>query len=241
MCLKIPAPLWDEQYARHLLRRYWATLPDGFPAYTGSRFERFAGGGDRPAAANRFTADDLVAVATLSVQIPATAALRLLEPGSAELYNALLAHIPSGVRLEDADSDLIADGSPVWKLWDLLQEIDGIGSVRAGKLLARKRPHLIPVYDHVIKHVFERDASDLTFWSDLHCALRAHDQRLRRHLEACRAGAGFGDEISLIRVLDTMAWLHGKDTGLRADDDGLDGLDDEGLDGRDRLDGLDDR
>ncbi|WP_245936397.1 DUF6308 family protein [Streptomyces cahuitamycinicus] len=36
---------------------------------TGSRFEHLAGGGDRQAVANTVTADDLIAVQTLSVRI----------------------------------------------------------------------------------------------------------------------------------------------------------------------------
>ncbi|WP_405552840.1 hypothetical protein [Streptomyces sp. NBC_01171] len=48
MTLKIPAVLWDRQYVAGLLRRYWAVLPNGAPAYTGARFERLTGGGDQP-------------------------------------------------------------------------------------------------------------------------------------------------------------------------------------------------
>ncbi|WP_406130679.1 DUF6308 family protein [Streptomyces canus] len=39
--------------------------------FTGSRFEHLAGGGDRQAVANVVTADDLIAVQTLSVRTSA--------------------------------------------------------------------------------------------------------------------------------------------------------------------------
>ncbi|MEU1854184.1 DUF6308 family protein [Streptomyces sp. NPDC019990] len=45
------------------MRRYVGIgLPPGAVAFTGSRFEHLAGGGDRPEIADRITAEDLVAV-----------------------------------------------------------------------------------------------------------------------------------------------------------------------------------
>ncbi|MGQ4719142.1 DUF6308 family protein [Streptomyces anulatus] len=62
------------------LRRYFAIgLPPGAGVFTGGRFEHLAGGGDRRQVANRFTAEDLIAVQTLSVTVPASVALDLLE------------------------------------------------------------------------------------------------------------------------------------------------------------------
>ncbi|MFF5502006.1 DUF6308 family protein [Streptomyces roseolus] len=213
MTLKIPEALWDRSYLADLLRRYWKPLPDGTPAYTGSRFERLAGGGDRPETANHFTPADIIAVATLSVDIPARAALNLLEPAGHAPYTALLAQIPLDLDLAATDDERhIAEGSPAWTLWRTLREVDGIGPITAGKLLARKRPHLLPVYDAVIKRVFERPATDLTFWSDVRHALRADDHRLATHLEDTRTLAGIGNDIGILRTLDTAAWLHGKNT-----------------------------
>lgn len=62
------------------LRRYFGiSQPAGPAPFTGRRFEHLAGGGDRPAVANVVTADDLIALQTLSVTIPAQGALDLLE------------------------------------------------------------------------------------------------------------------------------------------------------------------
>jgi hypothetical protein len=48
------------------LSRYFGLgLPPGAAPYTGSRFEHLAGGGDRPEAAGRVEAEDLVAVVPL--------------------------------------------------------------------------------------------------------------------------------------------------------------------------------
>lgn len=55
-----------------LLKDYFSPFETiGRLGYTGSRFESLLGGGDRPDAANKFVADDLVAVSLLSVNIPA--------------------------------------------------------------------------------------------------------------------------------------------------------------------------
>ncbi|MFB7288113.1 DUF6308 family protein [Actinacidiphila glaucinigra] len=212
MTLHVPPCLWDEGRAVQLLREYWGRHSDGSPRFTGSRFERLAGGGDEPSVAGRFTADDVMAVATLGVTLPARAALRLVEPSAEDRYGALLEQLPADVELADADQHLIARGGPAWQLWEHLRETDGIGPVAAGKLLARKRPRLLPVYDSVIKRVFSRPRNDLSFWSDVRSTLRAEERQLVRHLERVRVLAGIGDDITVLRVLDTMAWTHGKDS-----------------------------
>ncbi|MFI2301204.1 DUF6308 family protein [Actinacidiphila glaucinigra] len=209
MTLYVPPCLWDETRAAQLLRRYWGRHADGSPRYTGSRFERLAGGGDKPCVADHFTADDVLAVSTLSVALPARAALRLVEPSAQDRYGVLLEQLPTDVELADADQHLIARGGPAWQLWERLRQIDGIGPVGAGKLLARKRPRLLPVYDSVIKRVFLRPSNDLGFWSDVRSSLRANDRQLVRHLRTVRALAGIGDDVSVLRVLDTMAWMCG--------------------------------
>ncbi|WP_121831128.1 DUF6308 family protein [Streptomyces sp. S1] len=214
MALKIPAALWDRQYVAGLLRRYWGLLPDGEPAYTGARFERLEGGGDQPEVADRFTPADFIAVAMLSVRVPVRAVLHVLEPADRNPCNRLLSQIPVGLELAAAEEGHIAADGPAWNLWRSLCDVTGIGPIGAGKLLARKRPHLLPVYDSVIKEVFERPSRDLSFWSDVRRALRADDRTLVAHLEDVRGLAGIGEDIGVLRVLDTAAWLHGKDERL---------------------------
>ncbi|MFG2801260.1 DUF6308 family protein [Streptomyces pseudovenezuelae] len=68
-------------------------LPEAEP-FTGSRFEHLAGGGDRQPVANLVTADDLIAVQTLSVRIPARVALDLLEGDLGLRLSELLSRVP---------------------------------------------------------------------------------------------------------------------------------------------------
>ncbi|MFF4380822.1 DUF6308 family protein [Kitasatospora sp. NPDC001547] len=92
----------------------------------------------------------------------------------------------------------------------------GAGPVVAGKLLARKRPHLVPVYDVRVKAVFRRPKVDTTFWSAPADALRADGGAFRARLARLRAEAGIGEDIGVLRVLDVIAWMHQGEAGRTA-------------------------
>ena len=212
MAIDIPAQLYDEDLASCLVKRYLAADPGtGRARFSGAYFERIGGGGDRPEVAREFTAEDLLAVSMLSVRIEGYHALDILCYRTSEL-NGLLAQIPPGVALQDPRAEaLIAEDGPAWKLWDMICDIEPrpegqrIGPVAAGKLLARKRPELIPVYDSRIKKVLKRPRVDNRWWRDLRDQL-VNDRVLVRELELVRASAGAG-HMSLLRVFDVMCWM----------------------------------
>jgi hypothetical protein len=170
--------------------------------FTGSRFDSFSGGGDRPDAANRFTADDVVAVSLLSVDIPPRASRELLEDQASRL-SELLSAVPTDVALTDAAAhELIARGSVAEHLWSELRDIEGIGWVTAHKLCARKRPALLPVYDRVVKAALQptRSAWWLPLWETL------QRQEVVDRLVEIRAEVG-RPEVSLLRILDVAVWM----------------------------------
>ncbi|WP_144679680.1 DUF6308 family protein [Cellulosimicrobium sp. TH-20] len=193
-------PRLRDEAVKHL-RRYFGPV-GGTTGWAGSRFERLAGGGDRPETVDRFTADDLVAVSLLSVNVPPHGAIDLLETRADE-FAQLLAEIPHDVELVDLES--IPDDWAPGRLWEALPDIHGIGWVTAGKLLARKRPRLVPVYDTVVRAAVQPTAS---FWEALRAELRADDRALHRHLVSLRDEAGIGDDISALRVFDVVVWMH---------------------------------
>jgi hypothetical protein len=143
----------DDQLALSYLRRYYKERPDTplRADFTGARFDIWDSSYTRAADANRFTADDLVAVTFLSVTVPPKAAWVLLA-GRPEDFNKLLGQV-SDIDLADVDPAEISQTWPAWRLWDELRTLREVDWVIASKLLARKRPRLTPIYDRVVKTV----------------------------------------------------------------------------------------
>jgi len=133
--------------AVNALRAYFTPRPVG--RYSGAHFERLGGGGDRPHVADEFTAEDLVAVATLAVNISGDAAVEILATKQARLRE-ILRRIPTDRALADLANEEIGSSWPVRGLYRQLNSITSIGETSAAKLLARKRPHLVPILDSVI-------------------------------------------------------------------------------------------
>jgi len=172
--------------------------------FTGGQFELFAGGGDRRETEDTFTPDDIVAVSLLSVRIRGDAALAILDPKSG--HNELLAKIPKNTTLWDAEVKSVNDDkSDAAKLWYRLEKIKGVGWVTANKLLARKRPQLIPVYDKVVKAALQPGRSE--FWLPLRNSLLADNEQALKRLREIKANVGLNDDYSLLRVMDVAVWM----------------------------------
>ena len=110
-------------------------------AFTGSAFEKLID----PEYPNYITSKDLIAVSLLGVNVPATAARWILGDGKHEL-SSLLSQIDPRLTISDVDSDL-SNGSPAWTLFSKLDELTGLGRTISSKILAAKRPKLIPIFD----------------------------------------------------------------------------------------------
>jgi hypothetical protein len=180
------------------LRKYF-----GSGRYTGGRFERFGGGGDRIEAVDQFGSSDIVAVSLLSVRIPGRAALELIEGD--EGLNELLAAVPTNSDLWAVAEEVVAPGSPAAQLWTRLAKLPGIKWVTASKLIARKRPRLIPVFDRVVKGALGRPDRD-DWWRPLRRVLVSSPHLVDR-LEQLRAASEVGPDISLLRILDASIWM----------------------------------
>lgn len=194
------------------LRHYFGIgVPPGWMPFTGSRFEHLAGGGDRPEVADRFTAEDLVAVQTLSVTVPAPVVLDILEGRLGVRLSGLLQAIPWDIDMVDVEADVLAEGSPADQAWSLLCAQYGVDWVIAGKLLARKRPRLVPVYDKVVRCALGRPSP--SFWLALHAALREDEAALHRQLLELRQIAGLPETVSALRVCDVAVWMNHRAVG----------------------------
>lgn len=193
--------------AEDSLKRYFAVDGDK-PQFTGSQFDRLFAGDDWQTAPNAFECCDLVAVKTLDVEVPAHASLQLLgNYGDARSRLAeLLSSIELRATLESADGrDLLYDDeSAIWRSWRLLREFEGVGDATAAKLLARKRPHLVPISDSVVRGVAGRGTS---WWR---CVARYFESEERVDRLRGARDAAAPSALPLARVLDIAVWMQAR-------------------------------
>jgi hypothetical protein len=184
------------------LRRYFSE-DSARPHYTGRWFERFAGGGDRPGIADTVTEADVLALNFLSITDLANVAIDTTTTYAVEITE-LLEQIPADLAMHDTPWTTYAPGSPASRLWWLLKRCGGKDRwVTANKLLARKRPHLLPVYDSQVKAVL---GSPRSIWACLWTWFQGDQQRVEAVAEL-RAKTGDIDDISLLRCLDVLLWM----------------------------------
>ncbi|WP_404289856.1 DUF6308 family protein [Glutamicibacter arilaitensis] len=205
------------------LKNYFEIKANGRPLYTGSRFETIAGGGDQNEP-NRITAEDLIAVSMLSVYVPGQAALGILGSYSEQLGKQLT-RIPIDLRFEELTEGefqkFLAEDSPADKLWNILRQHGdrwGVGQTTASKILARKRPHLIPIFDSVIAERVKIPGSGTQWtrwWSAFH-EDPVQGGELVEKLKSIREAAG-QPHLSLLRVLDIVLWKSGRRLGIVPD------------------------
>jgi hypothetical protein len=195
--------LGERTYVNGLLADYFGANADGCPRFTGAHFQRLGGGGDRPDVTNVLTAEDLVAVSLLSVDVPAALALELLGR-HATAISSLLKLVPARADLW-ASGDVIEPGRPAAELYALLRRLPGCGPTTTSKLLSRKRPRLLPVRDSFIDAVAGLGRE---WWLPLRNALMQRPE-IVLILEEFRDGRALNPaEVSVLRVLDIVLWMH---------------------------------
>jgi hypothetical protein len=173
--------------------------------YSGRRFEFLDGGGDQVEVAHVFTAADIVAVSMLSINVPGSAAIEILETRSEELSD-LLSEIPLGVTLWDAEEAVVDDHDSVAAhLYRRLREIKSVGPVTANKLIARKRTQLLPVWDSVVGGALQPESEN--FWIPLRNSLLKDNRAILNRLGEIKSEAQLDVDPPLLRVLDVAVWM----------------------------------
>jgi hypothetical protein len=208
--------------AEKILKDYFlASLKQGDkffpgPKFAGSQFDTLDGGGERTEVANQITPSDLVAVTMLSVEVKPQTALKILGPEEGRIAE-LLSRIPVSVDLVDVDfhdqrySYMNPETGEAYEVWRLLTSFRGISWVIAGKLMARKRPRLIPVYDRVVRDEIIRVEGHKpdSYWQWLQARLAKDDKALHRQLIQLKESAQLSESISPLRVFDVLVWKQG--------------------------------
>jgi len=182
-----------------------------FQDFTGSWFDRL-GGDSSP---NRLTPADLLAVSMLSVTVPARATVWILHEGADEI-EALLRQVPADIDIWDANLEIAPDSALV-QLWTRLQapsaqweggqDANGIGAVIASKLLARKRPRLVPMFDPVVVDALGAYESGRYWqtWQDSFADPELLPAVLAAQTEAAQSHPQIAD-LSALRILDIVIW-----------------------------------
>jgi Family of unknown function (DUF6308) len=193
----------DTNAALKYLHDYYAVDGEQLPLYTGSRFEAMTAMNADP---NTLGPADLVAVSTLSVNVPAKAAIRLLDRDAA-VIRELLRQIPDDLDIVDADPRLLGSDSPAGQLWDVLRRgRDGLGPTTTSKLLAAKRPRLLPIWDSFVQQA--TGLGTLDYWSEFRFVL-TEDQRLLWNwlVELRSLATNMPVSVSELRMLDVLLWM----------------------------------
>lgn len=170
-------------------------------AFTGSSYEKFFDIRENP---NEFTAQDLVAVSMLSVNVPPRVAKWLLNEGKKELSKLLKEIAPVDLSIESEDVDL-SKNSSAYKLWESIRGCYGMGETKTSKLIATKRPNLFPIFDRYVARALKITEND--YWLPWQKFLRSKNGD--RCIEKAR---GFAAEIPIVgvsdlRLLDVIVWM----------------------------------
>lgn len=179
-----------------LLRMYFAPRPAGRP---GGYFERIGQIGAHP---DEITPEDLVAAGTLGVVIPGDAALAILVDHRDEL-SRLLARLPTDVAFADLSVEQVESVLTPKRAYRLLTSVPGIGTTAATVLLARKRPHLVPILEPAVVDAITGIVG--LFLLPLRELLTADDRAYQRRLDELHDAAGLAPEVSALRVLHVLA------------------------------------
>lgn len=175
--------------------------------FTGSSFEKIP-------VADQFsiTAEDIVAVSMLSVDIPARCSEWILGTGQQSI-RYLLEQIPLDADITTFES-LTERTGPTWQLWDLLINFSGMGRTKTSKLLARKRSRLIPIYDSVVANALgiERTDNDWELWQRFMKDVGVSE--FRNAVQNTHA-----QYLSDLRIIDIVIWMKEQGWKYVSDDD----------------------
>jgi hypothetical protein len=148
----------------------------------------------------RVTGDDVAAVTLLDVRLHPLAVRALLEAHAATVTEHLRG-IPEVLDLwEASDEDL----HRVVRLYDFLDRLPGVGETKATKLLARKRPRLVPIVDSVVRRALPLSDQPLVLLQQLRAVMC--DEERRQHVRELRPERE-GPAITEMRLVDAAIWM----------------------------------
>jgi len=145
----------------------------------------------------RFSRDDLLSLNLLDEPVTA----RQVEIVTSGKFDRFLHQLDPACDITMLEGDLYASAIA---LWDALDKVPQFGPTRVSKLLARKRPNLLPIRDSVVNRVLGIEG--YSWWRPLVQVMR--DGSTSDTLTAMTPDSPHGRPSSL-RVLDVAIWMHG--------------------------------
>jgi hypothetical protein len=186
---------------KELVRIFFEEPDDFGTGFAGRTFDDL-----EPNLSDKWTPSDLVAVSLLDVRVRPSGVRAILQDHKAH-FNALLSHVSHKIALWDDSDDVDHALHSAEALQHELRELPGIGRVTTSKLMARKRPRLIPIDDRVIRGRLGLSV-DEPFWRPMRSVLRENGT-----LDAIRSLRPDGHSgISELRVLDVALWMAGSNS-----------------------------
>jgi hypothetical protein len=181
------------------LVRYFHGVGENPRPFAGRLFEEFLLKGHK----DRFAPTDIFAAQALSVTIPTEAVQRLLYD-DAEMFNTALRALPPS-DFGKVERSVFDRGGAAVELFKLLDALPGIGTTKATKLMAAKRPDLIPIQDAFVQE--ELMVPDGKFWLPMYDQLA--DESLRDFIDELTKAAA--SQVALLRRIDVAVWMHVND------------------------------
>lgn len=173
-----------------LVNRYFN--PQGHEGFAGNYFHTL--GVNDP---NQFGNDDLLSLNLLDEPVSAPQ-IRALTSGS---YDELLRHIDSKADITHLDGHLYENADQLYKA---LRKLRGFGPTRVSKLLARKRPDLLPIRDSIVNSKLQ--ITGYSWWKSLAATMR--QDSVKALIDQVTPLTDV-DTPSRLRVLDAAIWMHG--------------------------------
>lgn len=174
---------------KELVHRYFN--PRFEEPFAGSLFDTL--GENHP---KQFGIDDLLSLNLLDEPVNAYQ-VKQITSGN---FDKLLAEISSTADITQLNGQLYEKAN---ELWESLTEVKGFGPTRVSKLLARKRPKLLPIRDSVVNELL--GIKGLSWWRALSASF-GHTN-ITALLDNIDPGAEH--EPSALRILDVAIWMHG--------------------------------
>ena len=191
------------------LAQYFGRSSEGVANFSGQYFERFIG----MSTPERFTAFDVLAAESLSVEVPRNVAHWLVkpDPDRDDLLWECLRNFSHGQTLWDCDPALLDDDENLSRLYLKLKDQKGLGKVRTSKLLATKFPNVVPIRDSLVEQVLGW-SSQTDWWLPMRELMLSGVHEVVANLKLPEGAPA----VTTLRKLDVVLWMEARVRGFKA-------------------------